>query len=182
MKEHGITHKRSQKLIDHAYNYAWLCHDGQERKYTGEPYINHPVAVAKIVASVTDDCQMICAALLHDVIEDCGVTKDDLMEAGFGVVITGLVDQLSDVSKPEDGNRKATKEIDRQHTARASRRAKTIKLADLIDNSSSILERDPKFSKVYMKEKALLLHVLKGGDSSLYNRALKIVDDYYAVN
>lgn len=181
MIDHGIKHKRSQELINFAYRFAEQQHRGQFRKYTGEAYIVHPLNVAKIVASVTDDCQMICAALLHDVIEDCGVTKDDLIEFGFGVVVAELVDDLSDVSKPEDGNRKARKELDRQHTASASSRAKTIKLADLIDNSNSILERDPKFSKVYMKEKALLLHVLKEGDSSLYNRALKIVDDYYAV-
>jgi len=47
---HGIKHSRSQALIDHAYAFAKSAHEGQVRKYTGEPYINHPVEVAKIVA------------------------------------------------------------------------------------------------------------------------------------
>lgn len=48
-----------------------------------------------MVASVTDDCEMICAALLHDVIEDCGVTKQDLLDAGFG--IAKLVTDLTNI-------------------------------------------------------------------------------------
>jgi len=86
---HGITHGRSQGLIDFAYRYAEEAHKGQVRKYTGEPYINHPVAVARIVAGVTDDCEMICAALLHDVIEDCGKTWQDLVDVGFGALSLG---------------------------------------------------------------------------------------------
>ena len=58
------------------------------------------------------------------------------------------------------------------------REAKTIKLADLIDNSKSILEYDPKFAKVYMAEKKLLLEVLEDGDKSLWLLAHKIVHDY----
>ena len=65
-----------------------------------------------------------------------------------------LVDDLTDVSKPQDGNRATRKELDRQHTAKASPDAKTIKLADLISNSRSIMKDDPNFAKVYMKEKA----------------------------
>jgi hypothetical protein len=74
---------------------------------------------------------------------------------------------LTDVSRPEDGNRAARKAIDLAHTAKASPAAKTIKLADLIDNTRSIVERDPDFAKVYLQEKARLLEVLQEGDPTL---------------
>lgn len=173
---HGIKHVRSQGLIDAAYRFAEQAHRGQIRKYTGEPYINHPVAVARIVASVTDDCECIAAALLHDVIEDCGVTEGDLFEAGFGFHISAMVVQLSDVSRPQDGNRAARKALDRQHLAGAWSKTKTVKLADLIDNSVSIFEHGGGFADVYREEMCLLLdEALADGDAELYQRAWEIV-------
>lgn len=179
MDEHGITHSRSQGLIDAAYQFAKAAHGDQKRKYTGEPYIGHPVAVARIVAAVTDDCEMICAALLHDVLEDTSATYDDLVSSGFGHSIASLVLELTDISKPEDGNRAARKALDRAHIARASDRAQTVKLADLIDNAGSITKYDPHFARVYMREKGLLLTVLTKGDESLRDRAFGIVESYY---
>ncbi len=177
---HGIKHFRSQELIDFAYRFATKAHGNQLRKYTGEPYIHHPIEVAKLVASVTNDCQMIAAAFLHDVLEDTDLTFDELRDVGFGFPIAALVLELTDISKAEDGNRKIRKRIDLEHLASASINAKTIKLADLIHNSKSILEYDSKFAKVYMREKADLLDVLKSGDATLYAKASKIVNDYYA--
>jgi len=179
MSEHGIVLPRSQALVDMAYEFAKKAHGNQTRKYTGEPYVNHPVAVAKIVMEVFPDVDCVCAALLHDVIEDTDATYQDLIDAGFMFPIADLVRELSDVSKPEDGNRATRKEIDRQHTARASDRGKTVKLADLINNTDSITQYDPNFAKVYMNEKRKLLQVLKGGNSELMDRALKLVSDYY---
>lgn len=148
------------------------------RKYTNEPYIVHPAAVAKLVATVTDDEQMICAAWLHDVVEDTPVTLFEI-EQTFGHDVAALVEDLTDVSTREDGNRKVRKAMDRAHTAKASPRAKTIKLADLIDNSKSIAEHDPGFAKIYMREKRELLKVLKEGDATLYRRAEDIVKTYF---
>lgn len=179
LKEHGIFHARSQKLIDAAYLFAKDAHEGQFRKYTNEPYIRHPVSVANLVATVTIDCEMICAALLHDVIEDTDAEYSDLLDAGFGYGIAELVMQLTDVSKPEDGNRAARKLIDRQHTCEATPRAKTVKLADLIDNSYSIVLHDPNFSVVYMREKEALLECLREGDATLYEKAVRQVNGYY---
>lgn len=179
---HGIIHSRSQGLIDAAYRFAIKAHGDQKRKYTGEPYINHPVAVARLVASVTDDPEMICAALLHDVIEDTPITFDELRDHrhGFGWAIASLVNELTDISKPTDGVRAVRKAIDRDHIASASIRAKTIKLADLIDNSSSIVEHDPGFAKVYMAEKRALLEVLVEGNGDLFLMASAIVGDYFS--
>jgi (p)ppGpp synthase/HD superfamily hydrolase len=140
------------------------------RKYTGEPYITHPAAVVELVRSVPHTEAMICAAWLHDTVEDTPCTLDEI-ERVFGFEVSALVEMLTDVSKPSDGNRAARKARDRIHTAASSPQAKTIKLADLIDNTRSIVERDPAFAKVYLAEKALLLEVLRDGDASLWAMA-----------
>jgi (p)ppGpp synthase/HD superfamily hydrolase len=117
---------------------------------------------------------MIAAALLHDVIEDTGCTFTDI-HMSFGIEIATLVGWLTDVSKPEDGNRATRKAIDRAHTAEAPAEAQTIKLADLISNSRSIMAHDPEFAKVYLAEKRLLLQVLTKGDRGLHARASEMV-------
>lgn len=140
------------------------------RKYTGEPYITHPAAVVELVRSVPHTEAMICAAWLHDTVEDTPATLDEI-ERVFGGTVAALVEMLTDVSKPSDGKRAVRKAIDREHTAKASPEAKTIKLADLIDNTKSIAAHDPKFARVYLAEKALLLEVLKEGDAVLLEMA-----------
>lgn len=162
-------------LVDKALEFATKAHEGQVRKYTGEEYINHPIEVAKIVASVPHTKEMLCAALMHDCIEDCGVTYDEI-DLLFGEEVALMVNWLSDRSKPEDGNRAYRKEIDRIWISVADPRAKTIKLADLISNSKSICEHDKEFAKVYIKEKELLLEVLTEGDATLYAQAMDIVE------
>ncbi len=106
----------------------------QRRKYSNKPYDVHLKAVADIVAGVTADQEMIAAAWLHDAVEDTQATIEDIGRK-FGPAIALLVEELTDVSRPGDGNRAARKLLDLRHTAQASVRAKTIKLADLIDNS-----------------------------------------------
>jgi (p)ppGpp synthase/HD superfamily hydrolase len=163
-------------LEERAKEFATKWHGsiGQVRKYTGEPYINHPAAVAELVRGVIHDEDMLAAAWLHDVVEDTPCTIIDV-EAEFGQSVAVLVEWLTDVSNPKDGNRKRRKEIDRQHTAAAPPKAKTVKLADLIDNSRTILPLDPDFAKVYISEKALLLEVLREGDPDLWQMAHGIV-------
>lgn len=155
--------------------FAAKAHVGQKRKYTGEPYIAHPAAVVALVQSVPHTPEMIAAAWLHDTVEDTDTTLDDVREA-FGDAVADLVEMLTDVSRPEDGNRAARKALDREHIAKASPQAKTIKLADLIDNSRSIMAHDPTFARVYLAEKRLLLDVLTEGDPTLYAMARRIVD------
>lgn len=140
------------------------------RKYTGEPYITHPAAVVELVRSVPHTEAMICAAWLHDTVEDTPCTLDEI-ERVFGFEVATLVEMLTDVSKQSDGNRATRKGIDREHTAKVSPQAKTIKLADLIDNTQSIVAHNPAFAKVYLAEKALLLEVLRDGDATLWEMA-----------
>ncbi len=175
---HEIVSRRSQGLIDFALSYATAAHGDQRRKYTGEPYIIHPIAVAQTVALVTDDVNMISAAFLHDVIEDTDRTYEDIKDAGFGYDIAELVLGMTDVSVSEDGNRETRKRLDRDHLAVQSSQVQTIKLADLIDNSKSIIMYGGKFAPVYMAEKKLLLEVLTKGDKSLRETALEIVKNF----
>src|ERR1700749_4267236 len=120
-------------LESDARDFATRAHArvGQVRKYSGAPYIEHPAAVADIVRSVPHTEAMLAAAWLHDTVEDTGTTLDEI-RAGFGDEVAELVEMLTDVSRPDDGNRAARKKVDRRHSARASAAAKTIKLADLI--------------------------------------------------
>lgn len=157
-------------LEKHALRFATKAHAGQVRKYTGEPYINHPVAVASIVATVNHTPEMIAAAYLHDTVEDCGVTLAEIKER-FGGKVATLVAYLSNISTPYHGNRAARKALDLQHTALAPAEAKTIKLADLIDNTKTISAFDPGFWQIYRKEKKRLLEVLKEGDPVLWAHA-----------
>ena len=146
----------------------------QVRKYTFEPYIVHPTEVASIVASVPHTNEMLAAAWLHDTVEDTGVSIVDIQKE-FGNEVASLVGWLTDVSKPEDGNRAVRKAIDREHTAMAPAAAQTVKLADLIANSRSIMAHDPAFAKIYLEEKRMLLKVLTRGDATLMARARSIV-------
>jgi len=173
-KIHGISHPRSQGLIDAAYRFARKAHGSQVRKYTGENYVDsHCCEVARLVASVTSDCTIIAAAFLHDVLEDTPVTYDVLaaQEAGFGHDIAMLVVGMTDVSQPGDGNRAFRKALDRQHMAMQNAKVHTIKLADLISNTRSIVEHDPDFARVYLKEKELLLEILEDGHAELLEHA-----------
>ena len=154
-----------------AKKFATKAHKGQKRKYTSTDYIEHPAAVVEIVRSVEGHTEeMLAASWLHDVVEDCGIPISEIREE-FGDDVASLVDWLTDVSKPTDGNRKKRKNLDLLHTATASPAAKTIKMSDLIDNTSSIVQYDPEFAKVYLEEKKALLDVLKEGDFRLWTRA-----------
>ena len=159
-------------LVERARRYATEAHQriNQRRKYSNEPYHVHLHAVAKLVEDVSGDAEMVAAAWLHDTVEDTQATLDDI-EAEFGVAVAELVEELTDVSRPGDGNRAVRKAIDRQHLAQASARAKTVKLADLIDNCKDITRHDPGFAQVYLAEMDDLLDVLQDGDKQLYRRA-----------
>lgn len=172
-------------IINSAMEFATLSHAGQKRKYSENNYIEHPEEVVSILIQngCTNDA-MVSAAWLHDVCEDCGVTLEVIREY-FGVEIEEMVAGLTDVSKPEDGNRKVRKSLDRLHTSKQSAEVKTIKLADLISNSRSIFRwayeenKDAKaFAKLYASEKEALLEVLKEGDSILYAEAERLLNEY----
>lgn len=160
-----------------AYNFAIRKHGEQKRKYSGEPYHLHCLEVATLIQDAgIHDPHIIAAALLHDTIEDTMTTAQEI-ERFFGAEVANLVLEVTDVSRPEDGNRKHRKFLDLVHLSKASPEGQTIKLADIISNTSSIIAHDKNFARVYIPEKEQLLRVLDRGDSTLYRMAEQMVRD-----
>lgn len=144
------------KLLTKALQFAIVAHGDQKRKYTGLPYVTHTIEVADLVLLHGGSVEQVAAALLHDTVEDTSVTSEEIHNE-FGFEIGTLVDWLTDVSRPEDGNRATRKAMDRAHTLASPHDAQFVKVADLISNTDSIVEHDPNFAKVYLAEKRLVL-------------------------
>jgi (p)ppGpp synthase/HD superfamily hydrolase len=162
-------------LKKNVLDFAVKAHKGQTRKYTGEDYIVHPMAVADMVERHGGSEVQVCAALLHDVVEDTAVTFDDIRD-NFGGDIAIMVRWLTDTSQPSDGNRRIRKGIDAKRLAEAPAEAQFVKLADLIDNSSTIFRFDKPFSKQFHKEMTHLVEVMtKVHGSSMWIEAKKVL-------
>ena len=168
-------------LVERAALFSRAAHQavGQRRKYTHEHYHEHPANVAARVASVGGTPEMIAAAYLHDVAEDTHVTLAAIAEE-FGPTVAGYVFEVTDqFVDPGYGNRGQRKSLERERLSGISAQGQTIKLADLIDNTTSIVERDPRFARVYMHEKLELLRVMRQGDAHLLELCDALVGSYY---
>jgi (p)ppGpp synthase/HD superfamily hydrolase len=166
-----------KSLEQRAFEFANFHHTSvlQRRKYTGEPYIVHPAAVANKVRGVPGCTEeMLAAAWLHDTVEDTRATFADIFDQ-FGEQVASYVNYLTNCPLSA-GNREARNRLDRDRLARAPGEVQTIKLADLIDNTDSITKHDKGFARIYMVEKAMLLDVLTKGDPTLLAEARGIVN------
>jgi guanosine-3',5'-bis(diphosphate) 3'-pyrophosphohydrolase len=161
-------------LVSKALTFASEAHGSinHVRKYTGEPYINHPIEVMEIVSGVPHTEDMLAAALLHDTIEDTAVTREDINRE-FGYKVAELVMELTD--QCHEGNRSVRKAAEAKRLETISPDAQTVKLADFISNTRSIVQHDPGFAKVYLREKSAVLAVMVSGDASLYRQALSLI-------
>lgn len=146
------------------------AHDSieQVRKYTGEPYWVHTESVANLVTSFGGTVEMVTAALFHDILEDVfpldSYYNEELIRTLYGEKVASLVVELTDTFTKENYpnlGRKERKQGERERLAKASNEAKLIKLCDLIDNTKSIVEFDPKFARTYLQEKSALLPLLR---------------------
>ncbi len=143
--------KEEIELVDKCYNYVDKLHFG-EKRLTGEDYIDHPLNVAYILSETNADLETICAGLLHDVIDDCGVTKDELANQ-FSYEIAELVDGVTKINN-------LNFELDSQAAIANQRkifvglcedvRVITIKLADRLHNMRTLWV----FPEKKQKEKA----------------------------
>ena len=170
------TENEEMDVIAKAEQFAQQAHKDHQRKYTGDPYYVHLDEVRNIVKQAGGTIEQQAAALLHDTVEDTNTTPMDITRE-FGPKIAKLVVELTDVSKPEDGNRKTRKAIDRDKLAGVSAEAQTVKYADLISNGKDIAQNDPKFAKVYHAEKADLLRVMTKGNQNLRKQAIALLPD-----
>ncbi len=168
---------RIKQLLNYcnAKDLAISAHEsiGQKRKYTEEPYWMHCKRVCDIVARACDGTcnlqpDLMSAAWLHDVLEDVTPMNPEfnveIISEKCGSVVACLVEELTDISKPSDGNRETRKKIDRDHTAIISTGAKIVKLADLIDNAMDIKKNDKNFYVCFRREVLQLMPHLHGLD------------------
>tara|TARA_R110002124_G_scaffold270244_1_gene438638 strand:- start:4315 stop:6417 length:2103 start_codon:yes stop_codon:yes gene_type:complete len=133
-----LEQQEVQAILD-AYQFATGCHEGQLRQ-SGEPYISHPLAVANILADMHLDAESLMAAMLHDVIEDTGVSKEDL--AGrFGSTVAELVDGVSKLTEIEFASRAEQQAENFQKMTLAMARdirVMLVKLADRLHNMRTL--------------------------------------------
>lgn len=168
----------------YAMAFAREEHKGQVRKYTGDPYFVHLAEVAGLVATLgeltTDSMPqqarpnldtMLAVAYLHDVIEDCKVTYPELVDR-FGQTIADGVNTLSDT---EPGNRETRVQLARTKMMMAPGWVQSIRCCDLISNTQSIVQHDPKFARVYLQEKAMLLEVMHRADQRIHSLAWNVL-------
>jgi guanosine-3',5'-bis(diphosphate) 3'-pyrophosphohydrolase len=129
------------KLLE-AASFAAQRHTGQHRKGDSkEPYINHPLEVANLIANAggVDDIDVLIAAVLHDTVEDVGVKKDEIAER-FGDRVAGIVMEVTDDKSLPKAERKRHQV---EHAPHLSREAKVVKLADKISNIRDITNSPP---------------------------------------
>ena len=143
-------------FVKKAYEYASRAHDGQVR-LSGEPFVQHPLATALYLADLHLDATTLAAALLHDVIEDCGVTVEELTRE-FGSEVANLVDGVTKLSKldllgvestdgiphsSEDGHDQAANLRKMLIAMARDLRVVLIKLADRLHNMSTLKAQPP---------------------------------------
>src|ERR1019366_3407964 len=137
-----VTNLRAVPAVLKAAHFAAQKHAGQRRKgAAAEPYINHLLEVAELVASALagPDTNLVIAALLHDTVEDTGTTKEELAET-FGSDVADLVMEVTDDKSLPKAERKRLQIV---HASQISVRAQVIKLADKISNLRGILASPP---------------------------------------
>lgn len=169
---------KETNMLEFAMSFAMDAHSGDVRKYSGIPYVTHPIAVMEILSSVTNDKNILIASLLHDVVEDTDKTIDEIRFL-FGDDVASLIFDLTKASDDEHLPRAVRKENYKKHLEMACPRALTIKCADIIHNSSTIISNDPEFAKVWMNEVRNLLPVLKNGNEELFDNVSNLVEWYY---
>lgn len=162
------------------------AHGEQMRKYAPDRYMVHPKRVMEKLRNYTDDHTILSAALLHDVLEDTPVTREEmlrflntLMNEADAKRTVQLVVELSDVYVKADYpklNRRTrkSKELERLQTTSAD--SQTIKYADILDNTLEIVDQDRSFAQVYLSEVRQILRKLTAGNPKLHQEALNAVE------
>ena len=136
-----VADDKQLNLIFEALSFASVKHREQKRKDGASPYINHPINVADMMVRIggISDPEVLAAALLHDTVEDVGVTEDELKEI-FGERVASLVMECTDDKSLPKARRK---ELQVEHAPHKTPDAKSIKIADKISNINDIMVRPP---------------------------------------
>ncbi|MBT4376959.1 bifunctional (p)ppGpp synthetase/guanosine-3',5'-bis(diphosphate) 3'-pyrophosphohydrolase [archaeon] len=151
-------------MIEKAIQFAEKKHRNQKRKLSGDPYIVHPISVAKIIRENKESHKvndLIAAAFLHDALEDTDTTEQELRK-NFGNLITSLVKELTtDKKETKEKGKKEYLAEKMSDPKKMSSWALAIKLADRLDNVSDLKQQSKEFRKKYTQETKYILKSLK---------------------
>jgi len=185
-------------IIEQAIEFAVHAHEGQKRKYKDLPYILHPMEVAVVISTITQDKEVIAAGILHDTIEDCGVLAEEITEK-FGLSVSLLVqseseDKLEDRPPAETWfERKESTLLILSHTKDV--RVKIMWLGDKLSNLRSFYReykiegskvwdrlhmKDPKMQEWYYRTVASSMTELK--DTDAYKEFCELIELLFAEN
>lgn len=147
--------------VIHALDFAIRAHDGQTRKDGKTLYITHPIGVAALVDQYGGTPDQVITALLHDVVEDCDVTLDQIY-LEFGAEICRMVGDLTNTSKQErpELNRAARKALDAERLASVEMDSQFVKLCDIYYNISDLNGLEPGFRIKFLREKKLQVETM----------------------
>jgi (p)ppGpp synthase/HD superfamily hydrolase len=171
---------------------ATFAHHGQRRKYCDVPYITHPLRVMERVADYSEGdygsthyhrlcshsihIDMICGAVLHDVLEDTHITKQQLDDL-FCIYTVDYVVGMTNVSKQTGKPRAERKKMDRDRLAACSAYIQIIKMFDRLDNLDGLYEAPPGFARLFVQESRELIEAIGSADRHLAAIVLEKCED-----
>lgn len=171
--------KRYNALVKTAFFFSAGAHSEQVRKFSGLPYVIHPVHVACIVAKYVPSAspELLAACILHDTIEDTPVDYETVAEL-FGTEVADLVDEVTkrdflydDATKPE------LKEFERIRLATVSPQAQTLKCGDMLSNTRSMRTENPDRFATYVLENRRLFDTITDADPVLRERVERMFSE-----
>ncbi len=167
--------------------FGYHAHGNQQRKYTPDLYMVHPVRVMEQCKNYTQDITVLAAALLHDVLEDTPIGEEEMRNFLLTVMSEAQAEEtlkrvieLTDVYIKDDFpqlNRRTRKAKEVERLKQISPETQTIKYADILDNSLEIIPYDPHFAKVYLHEVKTILKALDRGNPELRRKAMTVVEE-----
>lgn len=152
---------------------AMHWHTDQKRKYSGVPYITHPIRVAERLEKMGYSPELVAAGYLHDVVEDCGVELSEIRNL-FGDSVAIYVDGMTKKTTLADGNRATREKLERDRLTKESHEVKILKLVDRIDNLRDMSGAPSGFMKKYKAESKLLAECLRNASEELYQELISL--------
>jgi (p)ppGpp synthase/HD superfamily hydrolase len=167
--------------------FADNAHGDQKRKYADERYIAHPLRVMKICQDHGYPLPVLAGAILHDVLEDTDTSPKQIKEFLLTLMnerdasyTMDLVIELTDVYTKHEYpglNRRGRKTREATRMENISAEAQTVKYADIIDNASEIVEHDPDFAPVFLRECKALVKKMNRGNTELREKAIQVLEE-----
>ena len=157
---------------------ATQAHTGQVRKYTNEPYINHPLRVAQWLSQFNVGELIEAGAICHDVIEDTGTTHGTL-ELTVGTQVADLVLEVTNNEYPEGTPRVEKYWGNIVKLLQASPQAQTLKCGDVYDNCKDVYDLDPSYAARYIAEKFFMVRLFTRAQGDVRSVVLRLLSDIY---